>query len=255
LAILGLLAALPVQAPSALAADSRLRSVVYSADEVYRLRGYAGYQIDLEFESGETFVGLGAGDVQGIDFVAQGNHLFVKPKVPRVRTNLTVLTSRRSYHFDYSAGAERPDREGADVVYVLHFIYAPPPMSSAANAVDVPLTDAASARVHNWDYWYCGQHSLQPVAAWDDGIHTHLQFDVRSDLPAVFIRNEDGSESLLNFNVDRGEIVIHRIARRFVVRRGQLVGCIVNKGFAAAAAPPDTGTIAVDVERSTRADR
>ena len=43
--------------------DSRLRSVVYSADQVYRLRGYAGYQIDLEFDAGESFVGLGAGDV------------------------------------------------------------------------------------------------------------------------------------------------------------------------------------------------
>ena len=41
--------------------DSRIRTSVYDADEVYRLQGYAGYQVDLEFERGETFVGLGAG--------------------------------------------------------------------------------------------------------------------------------------------------------------------------------------------------
>src|ERR1700722_8555068 len=62
------------------AADSRLRSVIYSVDEVYRLRGYAGYQIDLEFEAGESFVGLGAGDIEALAFVAQGNHLFIKPR-------------------------------------------------------------------------------------------------------------------------------------------------------------------------------
>ena len=47
---------------------------------MYRLRGYAGYQIDLEFEPGESFIGLGTGDVEALAFVAQDNHLFVKPK-------------------------------------------------------------------------------------------------------------------------------------------------------------------------------
>src|SRR5579864_1876571 len=81
--------------------DSRIRSASYSADEVYRLTGFVGYQTDLEFETGETFVGLGAGDIEGISFVAQGNHLFLKPKAAKVGTNLTIVTSRRSYQFDY----------------------------------------------------------------------------------------------------------------------------------------------------------
>src|SRR5215468_3860973 len=56
--------------------DARIRLLVYDADEVYRLRGYVGYQIDLEFESGETFVGLGSGDLDSLTFAAQDNHLF-----------------------------------------------------------------------------------------------------------------------------------------------------------------------------------
>src|ERR1700722_3862842 len=70
------------------ATDSRIRTVVYAADEVYRLRGYAGYQVDLEFESGESFVGLGAGDVEGLTFGAEGNHLFLKPRAAGIATNL-----------------------------------------------------------------------------------------------------------------------------------------------------------------------
>ena len=57
--------------------DSRMRTAVYNGDEVYRLRGYVGYQIDLEFESGEIFTGLGAGDLEGLSFVGQDNHLFL----------------------------------------------------------------------------------------------------------------------------------------------------------------------------------
>ena len=41
----------------------------YNDEQVYRLRGYVGYQIDLEFEPGETFVGSGAGDLEGLTFV------------------------------------------------------------------------------------------------------------------------------------------------------------------------------------------
>ena len=86
--------------------DARIRVVPYSADQVYRLIGFVGYQTDLEFETGETFVGLGAGDIEGISFVAQDNHLFLKPKAAKIGTNLTILTSRRTYQVDYSASVE-----------------------------------------------------------------------------------------------------------------------------------------------------
>jgi type IV secretion system protein VirB9 len=235
--------------------DSRLRSVVYSPDQIYRLRGYAGYQIDLEFDAGESFVGLGAGDVEALAFVAQGNHLFVKPRAVNVRTNLTVLTTRRSYHFDYAAGAAAPDPDHLDVVYVLRFIYprAPAPAADATTSQESALAQVPQARQRNTDYWYCGGATLQPLTAWDDGLHTYLKFDTRNELPALFVRNDDGSESLLNFNVEHGEVVIHRIARRFVVRRGRLTGCIVNKGFEGTAAVPSSGTLVPEVERSTRA--
>jgi type IV secretion system protein VirB9 len=243
-----------VAAGAGSSADSRLRYVVYSADQVYRLRGYAGYQIDLEFDTGESFVGLGAGDVEALAFVAQGNHLFIKPRAVNVRTNLTVLTTRRSYHFDYAAGAAAPDPDHLDVVYVLRFIYprAPDAAFDAVSSPESVLAQAPRSGPRNTDYWYCGGATLQPLTAWDDGVHTHLQFDYRSELPALFVRNDDGSESLLNFNVEHGEMVIHRVARRFVVRRGRLSGCIVNKGFEGTGAAPGGGTVAPKVERSTR---
>lgn len=75
----------------------RIRTTPYLPDVVYRLRGYVGYQIDLEFEPGESFLGLGAGDLEGLRFAAQGNHLFLKPAAAGASTNITVLTNRRVY--------------------------------------------------------------------------------------------------------------------------------------------------------------
>ncbi len=231
--------------------DGRLRALIYNAGQVYRLHGYVGYQIDLEFEPGESFVGLGTGDVDGISFASEGNHLFLKPRASRVRTNLTVLTTRRSYHFEYDVtSAAAPDPHDPDLVYSLRFLYAPVAAAEEfpAHALEVPVGGVPPNR----DYWYCGSPTLQPIVAFDDGVHTHLRFNPRNELPAAFVQNEDGSESLLNFNVQAGDVIIHRVASRFILRRGKLRGCIVNRGFAGSGRELQSGTVAPDVERATR---
>lgn len=204
------------------AQDARIRSEIYAADEVYRLPGFVGYQIDLEFEPGEAFVGLGAGDAEGITYAAQGNHLFVKPRASGVRTNLTVLTSRRSYHFQYIVSSQPPDPESHEALYVLRFLYpalAPP---------GPPPEPATARRVRHAGYAYAGSKALRPEAAWDDGVRTWLRYGAQQELPAVFARNPDGSEALVNSHIEAGALVIHRLAPAFTVRRGALTGCIIR---------------------------
>jgi len=239
--------------------DSRVRVAVFDKNEVYRLYGFVGYQIDIEFEEGETFVGLGAGDLDALSFVGQGNHLFLKPKAARVATNLTILTSRRRYEFDYTALAQRPDAASIEVIYALRFTYPEDPAraagADAAERVDRSLDASSTERAVNLDYWYCGHPGLKPVAASDDGVHTRLRFAAEAELPAIFLRNDDGTESLLNFSIDAGDVIIHRVARRFIVRRGKLTGCVVNRGFRGGGLRLESGTVAPDVERMTRGVR
>lgn len=227
--------------------DSRIRVAAYSADEVYRLTGFVGYETDLEFESGETFVGLGAGDIEGISFVAEGNHLFLKPKAAKVGTNLTIVTSRRTYQVDYSASAAHPDAS-EPVTYVLRFTY--PAAAQSADATTRALATDAH-RPKNIDYWYCGSLSIEPTAASDDGVHTRLTFAPKAEQPAIFVLNEDGSESLLNFSMDEGDVILHRVARRLILRRGHLTGCVVNKGFTGAGDRLKSHTVSDEVERTT----
>ena len=49
-------------------------------DEVYRLYGFVGYHLDLEFESDETFEAISGGDLRGLTYSAHGNVLTLKPK-------------------------------------------------------------------------------------------------------------------------------------------------------------------------------
>jgi type IV secretion system protein VirB9 len=249
LALLAALQAGPVFAeavPNAGSADSRIRTAPYDPAQVYRIEGRVGYEIDIQFEDEETFVGMGAGDLQALSFVAQGSHLFIKPRAAHVSTNLTVLTTRRAYHFDYRVidGTGSPNE-----LYALRFIY-----PSTASAVDQLLKSAAGAP-SNLDYWYCGHPNLKPVYAADDGVRTWLRFGARAELPAIFVRNDDGTESLLNFNIENGDVVVHRVAPRFIVRRGKLTGCIVNAGYSGSGERVKSGTVSPAVERATRGGR
>lgn len=246
---------LPLRGPT----DSRIRTVLYSPDEVYRLYGFVGYHLDLEFASDEVFVGLSAGDPEAVTYSAHENVLTLRPKAASSQMNLTVSTNKRRYYFEYAIAARPPSRFADEVMYAVRFMYPANPANPASRDALTPeerverdLKLAQEHRPRNADYWFCGNAAIKPIAASDDGVHTRLTFPTKAELPAIFVRNDDASESLLNFSMDAGDVVIHRVAVRFIVRRGRLTGCIVNKGFVGSGERLESGTIAPDVKRERK---
>lgn len=236
--------------------DQRIRTALYSPDQVYRLYGFVGFHIDLEFEADETFEAMSGGDLDGLTYSAHGNVLTLKPKVASTEMNIAVTTNKRRYYFEYSVSARKPDPVTDPVMYAVRFTYPPHPRSSDGltdeQRIELELARARDSRPRNTDYWFCGSKEVKPTAASDDGVQTRLTFPARSELPALFVMNNDGSESLLNFSIDQGDVVIHRVAPRFVVRRGRLTGCIVNKGFVGSGDRLKSGTLAPDVTRERK---
>jgi type IV secretion system protein VirB9 len=219
-----------------------VREVDYRADEVVRLTGYVGYHLHLELAPGESFVALGAGDSAAVDIAAEGRHIMLKPKAARVATNLTLVSSRRVYHFEYRVMEAAPSE--ATAMFSLRFRYPDPASEVAPVATPLPFSSVSAppvegspapplrVRTVNRSYWFCGWPALQPVAASDDGVQTRLTFAATAEWPAIFVRNDDGSESLVNFHADGTTAVVHRVARQFVLRRGALVGCVENRAYA-----------------------
>jgi type IV secretion system protein VirB9 len=230
--------------PSPGRVDARLREVAYREGQVVQLTGYVGYHIHLELAPGERFVALGAGDAAALEVAAEGPHVLLKPKAAHVATNLTLVSSRRVYHFEYRVLDVPPS--SATAMFALRFRYPAGPSDVAPVATPGPFSSstpvAAAApvvvavRPANEAYWYCGSRSLAPTAASDDGVQTRLTFSARGEWPAIFVRNEDGSESLVNFHAEGTTAVLHRVAPKFVLRRGGLVGCVENRGSAGSGA-------------------
>lgn len=242
--------------PDPVPEDRRVRVATYDRDQVYRLYGFVGYQIDLEFSPDERFIGLSAGDVDALGFAAKRNHLFIKPKAAIVATNITVLTTGRTYQFSYTARPLSRAIDRSRVTYAVRFRYPPnqPSTEEIARRLDERLDGRGKHRIANYDYWFCGNPSLKPISAWDDGVLTHLRFPAQAEMPAIFLANADGTESLVNFGIDHGSVLVQRVAARFVLRRGKLTGCIVNKSFRGIGHRLDSGTVATDVHRVLRGE-
>jgi type IV secretion system protein VirB9 len=239
--------------------DPRVRVVAYDPEQVIKLHGFVGYQIHFQFAEGETFVNLAAGDNRALDVGYEANHLVLKPLAEKVATNITVITNRRVYQFDYSASAERPDPDRRDVIYSLRFIY---PQDEARKAQEeleqqhanlkLASADQDPHRPRNTNYWGCGASAIRPEMAYDDGVQTRLRFAAHSEFPTMYVKNDDDSESLVNFTVDNDEVVIHRVARSFVLRRGKLVACIQNRSFDGGGERLKSETLVPGVERVTK---
>jgi type IV secretion system protein VirB9 len=171
--------------------DPRLQVVDYSEGQVVQLRGTPGYQLMVELSPDEQIRNVAIGDSASWQVSANkdGDRLFLKPSEADHPTNMTVVTSVRTYTFDLSASAG-----GAEAPYVVQFRYpAAAPAQQEAGYVDV---SAASRRLSH--YRISGDRLLRPASVSDDGQHTYISWPRNQPIPAVYAPDRTGNEMLLN---------------------------------------------------------
>lgn len=254
--------ALSVPAPGV--SDFRVRFVNYDPHDVTKITTHFGYSTNIVFAAGEHVLekGIYLGDPEAWQVATLNNHLFVKPKMEGGRTNMTVLTNRRAYNFELSAHWSRASSAPKDMKFQVNFNY--PKDAAIASTTQAQIFAAVQEEAEmkakllarpaprNWAYSVQGSKTAAPNAAWDDGHFTYFRFDGAREMPAIFVVNDDGSESLINRNVEDGTIVVQALGRKFILRRGNQVACVFNDAFDAVGTDSDTGTTTPDVVREIK---
>ena len=105
-----------------LTVDNRIKTYVYNQNEVYLLTLHHGFQSHVEFAKGEEIETLSIGDTYAWKLTPLGNRLFIKPMEKNIRTNMTIITNKRTYQFDLIAKEIEEDEE-ANLVYLVRFYY------------------------------------------------------------------------------------------------------------------------------------
>jgi type IV secretion system protein VirB9 len=225
----GLLCATP-----ALAEDARLVSRLYDADEVVRIQGQLGVQASVAFAEDEHIENVAIGDSAKWQVTPnkRANLLFVKPLEAKARTNMTVVTDRRTYFFDLVAGVSKTP------LYVLRFTYPeePEPEEPEMNAEESLALAAPPAEAPvdparlNFAWKHKGKSALFPSRIYDDGNSTYLTWPAKTPIPAMQIKNEKGDEGPVNFAV-RGEvIVVEGVPDLIILRSGKDKAELRNEG-------------------------
>ncbi len=215
--------ALLVSPAASAATDSRIRSVAYDPEQIVRIVGKSGIQSTIEFSGDEKIENVAVGDSSKWQITPnrRASLLFVKPLAPHSRTNMTVVTDKRTYMFDLVAG-----EASASAVYAMKFSYPNEKKAEVAKAAAQQVAAAttrptAVAEKLHFDWKSNGNKGLLPARVFDDGSSVYLAWDKETPLPAILTQNEDKQEGPVNYQL-RGEyIVVTPVPSNLVLRYGK----------------------------------
>lgn len=102
--------------------DSRIRTLVYNPNEVYEIKFFYNYQSFIEFAEDEEIEMISIGEAFAWRLTPAGKRLFIRPLEIAAHTNMTIITNKRTYHFDIRSD-EFHGKADEDLVYTVRFFY------------------------------------------------------------------------------------------------------------------------------------
>ncbi len=240
--------------------DSRVRQIVYASDAVVRIDAQRGFATHIALDPHEQIQVVAPGDRDGWQVVAnKGDHdVYLKPQLAAHNSNLEIRTDKRSYSFDLVVLPLKAKFGNDEEMYRVTFVY-PDEVDAQTHAeADAALVAQRLVQppvVRNTRYsMQVMPHSddIAPVAAWDDGRFTWIRIPANRRIPAIFRVADDGTESVVDKHMENDTIVVHEVAKRFVLRLGDEVVGIWNDVYDMDGVPPRDGTTVDGVKRVLR---
>lgn len=230
--------------------DARVKAVVFNADDVVQVDAVLGIATHIVLEDGEAILAHAFGDSEAYGFESQKNHIFIKPKAEGADTNLVVVTDKRSYKFRLTFKGDVRDGATYELLFRYPGVKAREVRERAEKAeIERRFQDIAAV---NLAYTMSGDLDLAPVHAWDDGRATFFKFRPNVDLPAIYVTDADGAESVVDramAGAANDVAVVPKIAAKWIFRLGDRALAIFNEVADQTGAVAATGTASPFVRR------
>jgi type IV secretion system protein VirB9 len=262
--------ALALEIPRGASQDSRVRFVDYQPYNITRIIGSLRSSVQVEFAADEEIAHVALGNSVAWEVAPAGNILFLKPREIQPVTNISVVTTRRdgstrSYQMELTVRDGNVEA-GQNTYFYVKYRYPADEAerqrhAAAARALAAQAKEADSVlAIHeaygprNWRYSAQGAQALEPQSVYDNGKVTTFAFIGNQEMPAIYIENSDGSESLVPKSVDGNLVLVHAISRKFILRSGGDVLCVFNEAYDRFGINPDTDTTSPSVERVVKTE-
>ena len=214
----------------ALSRDSRIRYVTFNNDNVVTVQAAIGVSTMIQLSPTEVIETISAGDTIGWSIVPKKGSgiLFVKPLVEKAETNVNIVTNKRVYSL-LLVGSREPSLRAS---FHVRFKYPDEDVNArllaqAEESARNPSLKNIDPSMLNYDYAYRGDDSLKPRVVFDDGTKMFLQFT--GDVPAIFVVEAKGRESLVNLRTEGEYMIVDKVAQQFTLRAGDKTLCLYNR--------------------------
>ncbi|MBY3273147.1 P-type conjugative transfer protein VirB9 [Rhizobium laguerreae] len=251
--------------PRGASQDSRIRFVDYQPYNITKIVGTLRSSVQIEFAADEEIAHVALGNSVAWEVAPAGNILFLKPRENQPVTNISVVTTRRdgstrSYQMELTV-RDGTVEAGQNTYFYVKYRYpadeaerrrldaAARAQAAQAGEADKVLALHEAYGPRNWRYSAQGSGALEPQAVYDNGKVTTFAFAGNQEMPAIYMENSDGSESLVPKSVENNLVLVHAISRKFILRRAGDVLCIFNEAYDRIGINPDTNTTSPSVER------
>ncbi|MBX9734251.1 MAG: TrbG/VirB9 family P-type conjugative transfer protein [Chitinophagaceae bacterium] len=213
----------------ALPTDSRMVVMKYNASQIYNVLAAQDYLTHIELQAGEQLtLNPAMGDTVQWQVEAEGNHIFIRPDVANIRTNMTLVTNKRTYHFMLLSSPEGG-------VYYQHVQFKYPETSLKLSKSTAVLQDGddvakkesdqnsfqiSDPTKNNFDYVITGSAKFKPESVQDNGKFVYIKFpDKLEDLPIIYVKENNGAFSQVNVTrtVKGNFVTVTRLADELVL--------------------------------------
>lgn len=205
----------------------------YTEGALYQLYASPDQVSDIALQRGETIVAVSAGDtlrwvvgdtVSGTGTDARA-HVLVKPTKEDLKTNLVIITDRRSYHLELTS---TPDTYMASVSwqYPRDELLALERRNESAKAAEQVVVDRG-LRLDQLRFRYSmsgDNPPWRPVRVFDDTNKVYIQFPGRLDqgeAPPLFVIGARGESQLVNYRVRGTYYIVDRLFAAAELRLGE----------------------------------
>ncbi|WP_455289677.1 TrbG/VirB9 family P-type conjugative transfer protein [Cupriavidus necator] len=254
--------------------DPRLRIVPYDSNRVVRVHVRPHFAVHIVLSPSEQIVAAGTGLSSHCDDPMAGwcvvakkgtSDIYINAHESAEQTNLFVKTTRRNYSFDLQKLAwarSRVTKENYRVVFTYpeeqRFELEKETVAKEKIARELekqrklmtPLAKVSAPL--NWNYTkqaLPGSDEIVPTKMYDDGRFTYITFNSR-EFPAVYKVSDNDRESLIQSHVEDGNVmVVHQVAKRFILRAGDSVVGLWNETYDSRSTPLTNGVTVPGVVR------
>ncbi|WP_322498393.1 TrbG/VirB9 family P-type conjugative transfer protein [Lyticum sinuosum] len=163
--------------------DSRIKTMIYSENEVFPIVLHYGYQTSIDFGKGEVIQTYSVGSTYAWQFSIVGRTMFIKPLEENIITNMTIITNKRRYYFELISKSFVSAMD-SDVAYAIRFFYPDENETSKKSnkiksdklEVELKKFDIDQINPYNFNYKISGDKQLAPRLVFDDGNNTYFQY-------------------------------------------------------------------------------